>query len=89
MTVNPPSADNTVTFALSEQEMTALQLCLAEQIGPAARIVLVRVLNKWSAEGKSPTTAYSELLGLLAAFIDSESKRSAFMVCAQRIKPAQ
>jgi hypothetical protein len=84
MTANtPPSSE---ALHLSDAQVSALQLCLAEQIGPAARIVMARVLGKWSSEGQTPEAAYQSLLSALAVFIESDTKRSAFLECAKNLR---
>jgi len=52
-----------------------LKLLLAEQIGPAARVVFGRAQNSWQAAGE-PLTG---LCDRLAEFIDNEQKRAEFL----------
>lgn len=55
--------------------MEKLKLLLADQIGPAARVVFGRAQNSWQAAGEP-------LIGLcdrLAEFIDNEQKRAEFL----------
>ena len=55
--------------------MEKLKLLLAEQIGPAARVVFGRAQNSWLAAGE-PLTGLCERL---AEFIDNEDKRAEFI----------
>ncbi|MBE9399584.1 hypothetical protein IOQ59_20165 [Pontibacterium sp. N1Y112] len=55
--------------------MEKLKLLLAEQIGPAARVVFGRAQNSWQAAGEPLT----DLCGRLAEFIDNEDKRAEFI----------
>jgi len=55
--------------------MEKLKLLLAEQIGPAARVVFGRAQNSWQAAGE-PLTGLCERL---AEFIDNEDKRAEFI----------
>lgn len=55
--------------------MEKLKLLLAEQIGPAARVVFGRAQNSWQAAGE-PLTGLCERL---AEFIDNEQKRAEFL----------
>lgn len=55
--------------------MEKLKLLLAEQIGPAARVVFGRAQNSWQAAGE-PLTG---LCDRLAEFIDNEQKRAEFL----------
>lgn len=52
-----------------------LKLLLAEQIGPAARVVFGRAQNSWQAAGE-PLTG---LCDRLAEFIDNEQKRAEYL----------
>ena len=55
--------------------MEKLKLLLAEQIGPAARVVFGRAQNSWQAAGEPLT----DLCERLAEFIDNEDKRAEFI----------
>lgn len=52
-----------------------LKLLLAEQIGPAARVVFGRAQNSWQAAAEPLTS----LCDRLAEFIDNEQKRAEFL----------
>ncbi|MGB0732477.1 MAG: hypothetical protein ACPGPF_01890 [Pontibacterium sp.] len=83
------SSSSESTLVLTDADIAALQTSLAEQIGPAARIVIVRSLAGWDAAGQAPSAAYGTLLHTLASFIESEDKRKQFIHDAQNIRLGQ
>ena len=83
------SSSSGSALMLSDSDTAAIQSCLAEQIGPAARVVLMRALSTWEPSGKSTTAAYADLLNSLAAFIDDEEKRQVFITRALNISLGQ
>ncbi len=75
-------ADNSPMFVAEDLpedvlnvHMEKLKLLLAEQIGPAARVVFGRAQNSWQAAGE-PLPGLCERL---AEFIDNEDKRAEFI----------
>lgn len=79
--VESPDAEplSAMPHAISADEldvhMEKLKLLLAEQIGPAARVVFGRAQNSWQVTGE-PLTG---LCDRLAEFIDNEQKRAEFL----------
>lgn len=71
----PVSTVDSLSDEALNVHMEKLKLLLAEQIGPAARVVCGRVQNSWQAAGEP----LSSLCDRLAEFIDNEDKRAEFI----------
>ncbi|WP_370280484.1 hypothetical protein [Pontibacterium sp.] len=69
------AAPEAISSEKLDVHMEKLKLLLAEQIGPAARVVFGRAQNSWQAAGE-PLTG---LCDRLAEFIDNEQKRAEFL----------
>ncbi|MDI3326159.1 hypothetical protein QKW35_17400 [Pontibacterium granulatum] len=69
------SASEAMPAEVLDVHLEKLKLLLAEQIGPAARVVFGRAQNSWQAAGE-PLTG---LCIRLAEFIDNKQKRAEFL----------
>lgn len=84
VSVEPPVAiaETTTLVEWSDEKQQGLRLLLAEYIGPAALIVLSKVVQEWTDELPNHQRELSVLLERLLSFIDNKEKAEAFRLRA-------